>query len=245
VTHPANDEGSATATAVVIGGAGGIGHAVAQYLDASKRYGRVLTVDIAPSTDWEHIQVDLADEGERLRLIQRLQQSSPPFGAFVYSAGIDAPVECSSSAWQAWLRILTVNFIAAAQILCSLHDRFVADGTAVVLIDSVSAVTGSAIAPPYGASKAALRNLGRSLALRTGQSGARYNGVAPGSIDTPMARGLSDMLRLPHDRPRPSISGRIGRPEDIAAAVDFLCSPKAAYVNGSVLTVDDGYLAKK
>jgi NAD(P)-dependent dehydrogenase (short-subunit alcohol dehydrogenase family) len=86
--------------------------------------------------------------------------------------------------------------------------------------------------------------LTRSLAVRTRGSAARYNSVAPGPIDTPLGAGLARDLGIDQQSfAARTIAGRLGAPDEVAAAVEFLCSPASAYVNGSVLTVDGGYLA--
>ena len=230
---------------IVVGAASGIGAACAQQLAASGRYGRLLTVDIQPvDGEQEHLQADLAEEQERLRVIDRLTGVSEPIGALVYAAGIAGRVATGREAWPSWRRILEVDLAAPAHILCALHDRVVAGGAAVVTIDSTAADVGSSAAPPYAAAKAGLRLLTRSLAIRTRGSEARYNGVAPGPIDTPLGAGFARDLGIAQAAiAERTIAARLGTPEEVAAAVDFLCSPAASYINGVVVTVDGGYLA--
>ena len=232
--------------AVVVGGAGGIGAASALALGESGRYGAVWIVDIKnpPVAPDRLLTADLEREDERIRVIDELLQAPDRIAAFVYSAGIAQGVGTGAEAWPSWRRIVEIDLIAPAHILCALHDRFFADGTAVVTVDSTAADVGSAGDPPYAAAKAGLRLLTRSLAIRTKGSTARYNGVAPGPIDTPLSAGLARDLGVETqafaDR---TIAQRMGRPAEVAAAVNFLCSPDASYLNGGVVTVDGGYLA--
>ncbi len=233
------------ATAVVFGAAGGIGGACARALMASGRYELLLTVDLAPFKDSdEHLTADMFLAADRDRVIDRLLNWDGRIAALVYGVGIDEPVDCNRDAWPKWQRILDVDFTAAAHILCSANDRLLADATAVVLIDSTSADTGSSIAPPYGAAKAACRNLARSLACRTGTTGARYNSLAPGPTETSLGARLAAQLggtqQMFADR---TIAKRLGQPDEIAAGVEFLCSPRASFVNGTVLVIDGGFLA--
>jgi len=230
-------------TAVVLGAAGGIGSACARAL--SEGFDELLLADVIQVTEpGRFIQVDMAVAQERERLIDALLELPSRIGALVYAVGVTEPVDATLEAWPAWRRIIEIDFIAAAHILCALHGRILRDGTAVVVIDSTAADTGSTVAPPYGAAKAACRNLTKSLACRTGDSGARYNSVAPGPTDTRLGAELAARMGTTQqvfaDR---TIAKRLGRPEEIAAAVAFLCGPRASFVNGTALVVDGGYLA--
>jgi len=231
--------------AVVLGAAGGIGSACAKVLSDSRHFDGLLVADVVPVAGGGHyIYVDMSVAEDRERLIDALLEWPARIGALVYAVGVTEPTDCSREAWPSWQRIIEIDFIAAAHILCAMHDRIVRDGTAVVIIDSTAADTGSTVAPPYGAAKAACRNLTKSLACRTGDSGARYNSVAPGPTDTKLGADLALKMGTTQqvfaDR---TIIKRLARPEEIAAAVGFLCGPEASYVNGTVLVVDGGYLA--
>jgi len=231
--------------AVVIGAASGIGAACLTAFRSSGRYGRLVTVDILAVPDSRHhLRADLADESERIRVIDELLEIPEPVGALAYCAGIARAVDAGAGAWPEWRRILEIDLIAAAHILCALHPRLVGDGCAVVTVDSTAADVGSSASPPYAAAKAGLRLLTRSLAVRTAGSKARYNGVAPGPIDTPLGAEFAASVGVEQTAiAERTVAKRLGSPEEVAATVDFLCSPAASYINGSVVTVDGGYLA--
>jgi NAD(P)-dependent dehydrogenase (short-subunit alcohol dehydrogenase family) len=115
-----------------------------------------------------------------------------------------------------------------------------AGGGAIVNISSISGLRASTLRVAYGTSKAALDHLTRQQAAELGNMGIRVNAVAPGPVDTAMAKqvhtpdiraGYRDAIPL----------ARYGREEEIAAAVYFLCSPEASYVNGQTLAVDGGF----
>lgn len=142
-----------------------------------------------------------------------------------------------------WDRVLRVNtrggLLLARHGLPHLRAR---GGGSVVHISSGSGTIGEATRVAYGVSKAAVDQLTRHLAARYGRHGVRANSVAPGFVLTATARrGLApgQLERLRATNP----SGRLGRPEDVAAVVAFLLSDDAAYVNGQTIHVDGGVLA--
>jgi NAD(P)-dependent dehydrogenase (short-subunit alcohol dehydrogenase family) len=113
-------------------------------------------------------------------------------------------------------------------------------GAAIVNITSISGLRASALRIAYGTSKAALEHLTKQLALELSVRGIRVNAVAPGPVDTAMAKAVhSPAIRADyHDAIR---LGRYGLEEEIAEAVFFLCSERASYITGQVLAVDGGF----
>jgi NAD(P)-dependent dehydrogenase (short-subunit alcohol dehydrogenase family) len=95
----------------------------------------------------------------------------------------------------------------------------------------------------YAASKAAVVNLTRALAIDHGPEGIRVNCVCPGDTDTPMLRREAEQLGEPLDTSSSRPLRRIGRPEEVAAAVAWLASDEASNVTGTTLVVDGGALA--
>jgi 3-oxoacyl-[acyl-carrier protein] reductase len=132
-----------------------------------------------------------------------------------------------------------VNVAAAFALTRSALRRMLrARAGRIVMMSSVVGLHGNAGQANYAASKAALVGMTKSIAREVGKRGITANVVAPGFIETAMTAavdtsGLID--RVP--------AGRLGTVEEVAAAVRFLCSPAAAYVNGSVLQVDGGLFA--
>ncbi|MEA2682311.1 MAG: meso-butanediol dehydrogenase / (S,S)-butanediol dehydrogenase / diacetyl reductase [Chloroflexota bacterium] len=205
----------------------------------------LVSVDLGDVPDAAlHLTADVSNPGERDRVIDQLLAWPSRIGALVYSIGIAEPARATRAEWPRWQRIIEIDFMAAAHVLCALHDRVLQDATAVVVVDSTAADTGSSVAPPYGAAKAACRILTRSLATLTGSTGARYNSVAPGPTETPLGTGLARSLGTDQQLfAQRTIAKRLGQPEEVAAAVAFLCGPGASFINGTVVVADGGYLA--
>ena len=113
-------------------------------------------------------------------------------------------------------------------------------GGAIVNIASISGLRASTLRVAYGTSKAALMHLTRQQAAELGHLGIRVNAIAPGPVDTEMAKQVhSAAIRADYHAAIPL--NRYGTPEEIASAVGFLCSDAAAYVNGQTLAVDGGF----
>lgn len=112
----------------------------------------------------------------------------------------------------------------------------------IVNIASIYGLVGFTNSAPYSASKAGVIGLTRQMAADYGPRGIRVNAVAPGLIVTPLTEKRLEANRAWEEAMTGSTPlGRLGRPEDIAAAVAFLCSADADYITGQVLTVDGGW----
>jgi len=113
-------------------------------------------------------------------------------------------------------------------------------GGSIVNITSISGLRASALRIAYGTSKAALAHLTKQLALELSVLGIRVNAVAPGPVDTAMAKAVhSAAIRADYHDAIPL--GRYGLEEELAEAVFFLCSERASYITGQTLAVDGGF----
>lgn len=239
--------------AVVTGGARGIGLAVARWFLAHGH--RVALLDIDAETlaateqafaDPAHVLAIVCDVAAPEQVRPAIAQVQARFGridALVNNAGIAVFKPILDTSFEEWSRVLAVNL--GGPFLCTQACAPVMlrnGGGAVVNIASISGFRASTLRVAYGTSKAALMQLTRQQAVELGDLGIRVNAIAPGPVDTAMAKAVhSPAIRAAYHDAIPL--ARYGTPEEIAPAVGFLCSPQASYINGQVLAVDGGFEA--
>lgn len=145
----------------------------------------------------------------------------------------------SLTEWNAVLAVNLTGYFLCAQAFA--RQMRANGGGSMVHIASVAGKHAQAFSGAYSVSKAGIIMLSRQLALEWGPQGIRSNVVNPGLVLTPMSQGFYADPELKRRREAAVPQGRIGRPEDIADAVLFLASDRAAYVNGEEITVDGGF----
>lgn len=159
--------------------------------------------------------------------------------AVAHCAGITADDVTWKLDDERWRRVLAVNLDGSFHVVRAAIPRLRAQGGgAIVLISSILALRGGFGSANYSASKAGVIALAKSAAAETGAFGIRVNALAPGLIDTPMTAALPEPVR--HAARQAAALGRFGRAEEVADAILFLCSPRAAYITGTCLRVDGG-----
>jgi 2-dehydro-3-deoxy-D-gluconate 5-dehydrogenase len=137
--------------------------------------------------------------------------------------------------------VIDVNLSGTMRICAAALPLLEKSGGCVLNIASMLSFFGSGFVPAYSASKGGIAQLTKSLAIAWASKGIRVNAIAPGWIETAMTQPLvEDAARRQAILDRTPL-GRWGKPEDVAGAAVFLCSPTAAFITGAILPVDGGY----
>jgi len=233
---------SAAPVALVTGGTGAIGRAIAVALrDAGYRV-VVAALDGTGAGLPEGVEgrdLDVTDDGSVAAVLEGLG----PLSVLVNAAGITAR-EGREFEPDVFCRIVDVNLNGAMRMSMAARPQLQeAEASSVVNVCSMLSFFGSPTVPAYAASKGGLLLLTKSLAGAWAEEGIRVNAVAPGYIETELTEALHT-----HDGHRARIEARTpmrrwGRPEDVTGAVVFLCSSQAAFVTGAVIAADGGYSA--
>jgi NAD(P)-dependent dehydrogenase (short-subunit alcohol dehydrogenase family) len=237
--------------AIVTGGARGIGLAVARWFLARGQRVALLDIeadalqrtvaDLAAPGSVLGLPCDVSDPAQVQATVDRVAATFGRIDVLVNNAGIAIFKPIGETGYADWRRVLAVNL--DGPFLCSqacVPHMLAAGGGAIVNIASISGLRASTLRVAYGTSKAALIHLTKQQATELGTQGIRVNCVAPGPVDTEMAKQVhSPAIRKDYHDVIPL--ERYGTPEEIAEAVGFLCSPAASYVNGQLLAVDGGF----
>ena len=227
-------------TAVVTGGASGIGRAIAARLERDGHH--VATIDLQPSEADFAYAADVTDRAQVDAALGKIREQLGPVSVLVNAAGLDGFSRFTDITFDQWQRVLNVNLNGVFHCCQAVIPEMVDAGWGrIVNISSSSTHSGVAGMAHYVAAKSAVNGLTKSLALEYGPSGITVNAIPPGFIDTPMLRsaeerGLTNVEKATAMTP----VGRMGRPEDIAAACAFLVSEEAGYITGQILGVNGG-----
>ena len=237
---------------LVTGASRGIGAAVARAFAAEDdrvavHYGRSreaaeAVLEELPGQGHVLVQADLGDAGQVRRAVDEAADQLDGLDVLVNNAGVflaHPPLTTSYDEWQtAWADTLATNLVAAANAtFCAVPHLLARGGGAVVNVSSRGAFRGEPECPAYGASKAGLNAFGQSMAQALGAQGISVSTVAPGFVETDMARRVLDGPRGDDVR-RQSPLGRVARPEEVAAAVVWLASPDARFSTGTIVDVN-------
>ncbi len=232
-------------SALVTGGAGGIGAATVRKLclegnavtfcDRDVAAGQAL----AAATGAEFVAVDAADPAA----VSALFHGRAPFGILVNNVGADQHAFFTATGPEDWRRLLAVNLESAfAFTLGALPGMQAARFGRIVNVSSEAARLGSKGGSVYAAAKAGLLGFTRSIARENARYGITVNAVLPGPIHTPMVdRAVADVgEKILTDMAAMTLLRRLGQPEEVAHAIAFFCTEAAGFITGEALGVSGG-----
>lgn len=238
--------------ALVTGGSSGIGLAAAEELAAlgcdlvllarneeRLEQARATILQRHPLCQVELVSADVASPADRERVAGEWQG---PLTILVNNAGFNIRKRVEDLSLAEYQRVQEVNLVSCFEMCRLLHAKLRESApAAVVNVASVAGLTHLRTGAPYGMSKAAMIQLTRNLAVECAAQGIRVNAVAPWYIETPLAsQVLQDENYRQQVLDRTPMK-RIGKAEECAAAIAFLCLPAAGYITGHCLTVDGGF----
>lgn len=240
------DAGFSGRSALVTGAGSGIGAAVARRLAAEGAH--VILADVALDSA-EELARELGSDARALQLDVRDEEQVAPamtdLDVLINVAGVGSTTAAPDTPLEVWENVFAVN--ARGTFLCCKHaiPGMVARGRgSIVNVASVAALVGLRNRAAYCASKGAVVALTRALAVDHVADGIRVNTVCPGTVDSPWVRRLVEESGESLDALRErQPMGRLGTPEEIAEAVAYLASDRAAFVTGTVFAIDGGLTA--
>ena len=251
-------EGLKPVHALVTGATGGIGRGICQALiEQARRDGRPIHLSAAASAQGPRldalvselraagasacgIDADLTDPQQCEQLVERAQAAGGELTALVCNAGASGPGRLLDLPLAQWEQTFNLNTRAAWLLARAAHASLARTQGSVVAIASMSGQTPHPGYGAYSSAKAALIMLCRQMAQEWAADGIRVNVVCPGMIRTPLTESVYQDEATHQQRRALVPLGRIGRPDDVGAAVAFLASEHAAYITGQELQVDGG-----
>ncbi|MDU0369826.1 SDR family oxidoreductase [Hymenobacter endophyticus] len=240
-------------TAVITGASKGIGAAVAAEL---LRFGATVLAVARTAPDLEEqvaqwqqqglaahaVAADVSTAAGRAQVLAAVQQLGNGLHMLVNNVGTNIRKPTVDYSEDEYRRLLATNLESAWELSRDVQPLLAATGAgSIVNISSVAGLTHVRTGAIYGMTKAALVQLTRNLAVEWAGQGIRVNCVAPWYIRTPLAASVLQNEAYLRDVLSRTPAGRIGEPEEVAAAVAFLCLPAAAYITGQTLAVDGGF----
>jgi NAD(P)-dependent dehydrogenase (short-subunit alcohol dehydrogenase family) len=231
-------------TALIVGGTGGIGSAIAETLRGAGAEVIVTAIDASEQAEasarLSDIDIRLLNIGNDAE-VQQLASEVGPIDILVNCAGVTSRGE-EAFGEDEFLRVMDINLNGSMRTARAFRPALAKSKGCIVNIASMMSFVGSGTAPGYAASKGGVMQLTKSLAIAWAAEGIRVNAVAPGFIVTPLTDAQIDPAYRARVNERTPM-GRWGTPQHVADAVLFLASDRASFITGVILPVDGGYLA--
>jgi NAD(P)-dependent dehydrogenase (short-subunit alcohol dehydrogenase family) len=236
--------------AIVTGAARGIGQSIA--IELARKGANVVISDIIPGENTVnqikklkrksfYVKTDVSNKKDVDNLISLTIKTFKKLDILVNNAGVYIPGATLKLSEEDWNKTININL--KGNFLCSQAAlKYMKKGSSIINISSVAGIEGSPTSAAYCASKGGVRLLTKALAAEFGPLGIRINSVHPGLIDTAMTKGISSDKKTIEGMMSKFLIKRVGKPVDIAGPVVFLASEAAAYMTGSEIVADGGWI---
>lgn len=242
---------------LITGAGGGIGRAAVRHFVANGW--RVIGVDRNDfgadfPQDGRFIKADISQPESTEHIFEQARAFHPTLDALVNNAAVQVAKPLVETTVEEWDAVMASNLRSAFLFVKLAHPLIkAAGGGAIVNVSSVHAIQTSINISAYAASKGGLLALTRAMAIEFAPDDIRVNAILPGAVDTPMLRaglgrghaGHGDMQERLDNLARKTVSGKVGKPEEIASAIYFLAdNEQSSFMTGQALVVDGGATAR-
>jgi 2-hydroxycyclohexanecarboxyl-CoA dehydrogenase len=238
-------------TALVTGGAGGIGSATCSRLAAEGAKVAVCDLngdasrELAADLGGLGVELDVCSMDSIAAAVEATERELGPIDVLVNNAGVAGELFFTQTPTEVWDNMLAVNLRGVMAmthaVLPGMHER---GGGSIVNVASEAGRVGSQLSVVYSATKAGVIGFTKALAKESARFGVRVNAVAPGPIDTQMVRAAEVLgeigERMVQGMIDSTVMRRLGEPDEVAAAIAYLASGEASYVTGETLGVSGG-----
>lgn len=252
-------------TIFITGGASGIGAATVRYffdkgwnvcfIDTDRVKAEEVLRSLGKPTGVSYVSADVREYQPLCDAADHCLETYGGLDAVFANAGVHLHADILSTSVEAWQRVIDINLKGVFHTIKATLPLLIKQGKgSIVLMGSDQSLIAKKESFAYGASKGAIGQMAKSLALDYAQENIRVNGICPATIDTPLSRRvLQEYAQRYYDGDLEKVMaleasefplGRIGEAEEVAKAVYFLCSDASSYITGTLLPIDGGYTAQ-